>query len=73
MPQAVSASVASTPLIADLRWVGTRLQRVVPYATSPIVTGVSQQPAVNGDVSTAAPQAPVTVIVEMLRSWQDRQ
>jgi hypothetical protein len=73
-PQAASASVASTPLIADLRWVGTRLQRVVPYVTSPIVTGASQQPAANGDVSTAAPQAPVTVVVEMLRSWQqDRQ
>jgi hypothetical protein len=73
-PQAASASVASTPLIADLRWVGTRLVRVVPYVTSPIVTGASQQTAAGGDVSTAAQQAPVTVVVEMLRSWQqDRQ
>jgi hypothetical protein len=68
-PQAASATTASTPLIADLRWVGTRLHRAVLYMSSPVVTGTSQQP-LQGDASTAAQQAPVTVVVQMLRSWQ---
>jgi len=60
-------------LIADLRWVGTRLERVIPYAASPIVTATGQATAPQAsvaDTSTAAQQAPVTVVVEMLRSWQ---
>lgn len=65
-PQATSASTASTPPIADLRWVGTRLERNVSYASTPVVTGTSQQPS----ASVAAQQAPVTVVVQMLRSWQ---
>jgi hypothetical protein len=73
-PQVSSATTASTPMIADLRWVGTRLVRVVPYVTSPVVTGTSQQTPQGGDASTAAQQAPVSVVVQMLRSWQqDRQ
>ncbi|MBS1801146.1 MAG: hypothetical protein JSS95_15135 [Acidobacteria bacterium] len=68
-PQATSASTGSTPLIADLRWVGTRLERRVAYQSLPVVTGTSQQPSA-ADVSTAAQQAPVSVVVQMLRSWQ---
>ena len=67
-PLATSASTAATPPIADLRWVGTRLERSVVYANSQVVTGTSQQLA--ADASTAAQQAPVTVVVQMLRSWQ---
>lgn len=68
-PLAASASAASSPLIADLRWVGTRLERSVAYTSSQVVTGTSQQPSL-ADASTAAQQAPVTVVVQMLRSWQ---
>lgn len=69
-PQVASASTASSPSIADLRWVGTRLERAVPQVAMPVVTGSSQQTSSGGDPSTAAQQAPVTVVVQMLRSWQ---
>ena len=73
-PQMASASSAATPLIADLRWVGTRLERAIPYPASPIVTAAGQtiveSQASAGDSSIASQQAPVNVVVEMLRSWQ---
>ena len=73
-PRVTSATTASSPMIADLRWVGTRLVRVVPYMTSPIVTGTGQQVPQGGESSTATQQAPASVVIQMLRSWQrDRQ
>jgi hypothetical protein len=67
-PDTASATTASAPLIADLRWVGTHLQRPLPYASSTIVTAQSS-PSVS-DTSTAAQQAPVSVVIGMLSSWQ---
>ena len=68
-PQAVSSSTTSTPLIADLRWVGTLLQRPsVP--TEPLVTAAAAQPASVADTSTATQQSPLSVVLEMLASWQ---
>ena len=67
-PDTASATTASAPLIADLRWVGIRLQRPLPYTSSVLVTAQGS-PSV-ADTSTAAQQAPVYVVVGMLASWQ---
>ena len=67
-PGTASATTASTPLIADLRWVGTRLQRPLPYASSTLVTAQSSLSV--ADTSTAAQQAPISVVLGMLTSWQ---
>ena len=67
-PDTASAATASAPLIADLRWVGTRLQRPLPYTSSTLVTAQTS-PSV-ADTSTAAQQAPVSVVIGMLTSWQ---
>lgn len=74
------ASPASAPPVADLRWVGTRVQRVISYAPSPrpssvvtakLTTVVTTQSAANiSDSSTASQQAPVSVVVDMLTGWQ---
>ena len=76
-PEMASASSAATPLIADLRWVGTRLERAISYTASPIVTAASQTTASSqasaGETSTASQQAPINVVVEMLRSWQQNR
>ena len=73
-----SATASSTPSpVADLRWVGTRLQRTIAYrnSSSSLATAASTPKAVTAndaasDVSTAAQQAPVTVVVNMLANWQ---
>jgi hypothetical protein len=67
-PDTASATTASTGLIADLRWIGTRLQRPLPYISSTLVTAQTS-PSVS-DTSTAAQQAPVSVVIGMLTSWQ---
>jgi len=68
-PQAASSSTTSTPLIADLRWVGALLQR--PSApTEPLVTATTTQPTTVADTSTATQQAPISVVLGMLASWQ---
>jgi hypothetical protein len=67
-PDTASATTASAPLIADLRWIGTRLQRPLPYTSSTLVTAQTT-PSVS-DTSTAAQQAPISVVVGMLNSWQ---
>jgi hypothetical protein len=73
-PAVGSSSTISTAEIADLRWVGTRLLRTLSTPASPIVTGSSSQSgagnSASADASTAAQQAPVSVVVQMLRSWQ---
>jgi hypothetical protein len=69
-PQTASGTTASAPLIADLRWVGTRLQRPLPYTSSTLVTGQASAPPSVSDTSTAAQQAPLSVVVGMLNSWQ---
>lgn len=74
-PLGVSAASAATspmPVIADLRWVGTRLARTISVASSPMVTAADQTNSGNtvGDNSVASQQAPVAVVVKMLRSWQ---
>ena len=68
-PGSVSATTASAPLIADLRWVGTHLQRPLPYTSSTIVTAQTSAPSVT-DTSVAAQQAPVSTVLNMLTSWQ---
>ncbi|HEY6412295.1 MAG TPA: hypothetical protein VIX42_01325 [Edaphobacter sp.] len=74
----VTASTTPSP-VADLRWVGTRLQRSIAYRTaSTLFATESSLPKVfaaddaAGDASTAAQQAPVSVVVNMLSSWQKR-
>jgi len=76
-PQMATGSTAQTAQIADLRWVGTRLLRAPVTSTPPIVTGSGQvdgsaTPS-TGDSSIASQQAPVSVVVSMLRSWQTAQ
>jgi len=75
--QTTVAASSTPPPVADLRWVGTRLQRSVVYRTSSraLVTAASMPKAVTADdaasdVSTAAQQAPVSVVVTMLATWQ---
>ena len=68
-PQAASSSTTSTPLIADLRWVGTLLQHS-PGPTEPLATASAAQPGSVADTSTATQQAPISVVLEMLASWQ---
>jgi hypothetical protein len=72
-PQTASATTASSPLIADLRWVGTRLQRPLPYASSTLVTAQSAGPPSVSVTSLAAQQAPLSVVIGMLSSWQGSQ
>ena len=72
-PQTASATTASSPLIADLRWVGTRLQRPLPYASSTLVTAQSAASPSVSDTSLAAQQAPLSVVIGMLSSWQGSQ
>jgi hypothetical protein len=68
-PGFVSTTTASAPLIADLRWVGTHLQRPLPYTSSTIVTAQTSAPSV-ADTSVAAQQALVSTVLDMLNSWQ---
>jgi len=70
-PGSVSATTASAPLIADLRWVGTHLQRPLPYTSSTIVTAQAAAPSV-ADTSVAAQQAPVSTVLNILTSWQQQ-
>ena len=67
-PGSVSATTAAAPLIADLRWVGTRLQRSVPSTSGIIVTAQTSAPSVS-DTSVAAQQTPVSVVLNMLNAF----
>lgn len=74
-PAIVPATTAPPPPIVDLRWVGTRLLRTIPYApvsASTLATGqiAAPPPASISDTSTAAQQANVSTVVGMLSSWQ---
>jgi hypothetical protein len=72
-PHANESSAAPVPPIADLRWVGTRLVRSVVYRSNsaPLATATGEPaPADASEASTAAQQAPVSVVVDMLTSWQ---
>ncbi len=71
--RATDASTTTAPPVADLRWVGARLQRPVVYRND-LVTATSESAAPSvSDASTAAQQAPVNVVVDMLTSWQKAQ
>lgn len=75
------AATTTTPSIADLRWVGTRVLRptsnLQPTASLTIATAKTtatqtttpSTPSVS-DTSTASQQAPITTIVNMLTTWQ---
>ena len=76
-----SATASSTPSpVADLRWVGTRLQRTIAYrnSSSQLATAssgakdISANDAANDTSSIAAQQASVTVVVNMLAGWQKK-
>jgi len=70
-PGVASASTATSPETADLRWVGTRLLRTIPTATSPVVTGSgATAPPAAAEDSTPWQQATVSTVLGMLRSWQ---
>jgi hypothetical protein len=78
----VSATASPVPLIVDLRWVGTRLLRTIPQASSPsLATGQtlsSPTPDASSptpdasisDTSVASQQASVSTVIGMLSSWQ---
>jgi hypothetical protein len=70
------AETPATPMIADLRWVGTRVQRTINYepvpAPSKIPAAAKISSSAQADVSeasTAAQQAPVSVVVDMITAW----
>jgi hypothetical protein len=75
-----TATATSTPSpVADLRWVGTRLQRSIayrnpstPFATATSASRATTASAVASDASTAAQQASVTTVVNMLTAWQKK-
>ncbi|MCU1320258.1 MAG: hypothetical protein JWP98_1776 [Edaphobacter sp.] len=75
-PRPTDTSTATLPQIADLRWVGTQLQRSIIYRNDPtrLATAIAQSSdttaAPQDEASTAAQQAPVSVVVDMLTSWQ---
>jgi hypothetical protein len=68
-----TATASTTPSpVADLRWVGTRLQRPIAYRdpSTPLATASSTPAVTASDASTAAQQANVTVVINMLSVWQ---
>ncbi|HWW22527.1 MAG TPA: hypothetical protein VNY78_01435 [Edaphobacter sp.] len=75
-----TATASSMPSpVADLCWVGTRLQRAVAYrdASEPLVSATDVPKAIGVDTagsetSTAAQQASVSVVVNMLASWRKK-
>jgi hypothetical protein len=76
--EGVTASSTPSP-VADLRWVGTRLQRSIAYrAPSTSLAAASSKAKditandVASEASTAAQQAPVAVVVNMLAAWQKK-
>lgn len=74
-----TATAAPSP-VADLRWVGTRLRRSIPYRdASTLLANASSDlkaPIAASDTSTAAStaaqQASVSVVVNMLAGWQKK-
>ena len=75
-----TAAVSSTPSpVADLRWVGARLQRSIAYGepstrlvTASNATKTAAVDGASGEASTAAQQASVSVVVNMLAGWQKK-
>lgn len=70
---AATTSPEPTPaLAADLRWIGARLLRPIPYASSTHATDAQTATSLTSS-KAAAPsplqQAPVSSIVEMLSAW----
>jgi hypothetical protein len=70
---AATASTTPSP-VADLRWVGTRLRRSIMYrdASTPLANADSAAKDVTSDSSTAAQQAAVSTVVNMLADWQKK-
>lgn len=72
-----AASETTTPAtpVADLRWIGTRVQRPIAYtASQQVVSATNTASPASSDVSqnsTAAQQAPVSTVMKMLASWQE--
>jgi hypothetical protein len=69
-----SLSPAPQP-VADLRWVGTRLQRPRTYRNlSGALATASDASAIAtpGEASTAAQQASIAVVINMLAGWQKK-
>ena len=59
----------TAPLVADLRWIGARILRSAPYAST--VSATNQVATTTTDTTDTAPQqSPVSTVVEMLNSWQ---
>jgi len=70
-----ASAPASASSVADLRWIGTRLLRNLPYtASTSLTTGqviaASTSDSSAGDSSVAAEQTSVAVVVNMLTNWQ---
>lgn len=66
-----SASPTPASPSVDLRWIGTRVLRKVPYASSSLAVAQSVASATDTQLPAPAPQqAPVSAIVGMLSSWQ---
>jgi hypothetical protein len=76
--QATVTASTTPPPVADLRWVGTRVQRSIAYpdASTPFATASSLPKAATADgardASVGAQQAAVPVVVDMLSGWQKK-
>ncbi len=74
------APISSTPLVADLRWIGTRVLRSTTYASAPAgvtaqsitATKLTEEPQSSRDNTTSisAEQASVSVVVGLLGTWE---
>jgi len=72
-PQIASSSTATTPVIADLRWIGTHLLRPPAFSPSQVTAAASMPPTQSvtpSNSSVAAQQAPVAVVLDMFKDWQ---
>lgn len=72
-PQIASSSTATTPVIADLRWIGTHLLRPPAFSPSQVTAAASMPPTQSvtpSNSSVAAQQAPVSVVLDMFKDWQ---
>jgi hypothetical protein len=77
--QTTATTTTSPAPVADLRWVGTRLQRPIAYSSTPapLATATAGPKALTvnqavSEASIAAQQASITVVVNMLTAWQKK-
>ncbi|HEX2917127.1 MAG TPA: hypothetical protein VHN81_01320 [Edaphobacter sp.] len=66
-----TAASATSPPVADLRWIAAQLARAAPYTTSGAhVTAESLPSILTATTLDQAQQTPLPTVVQMLASWQ---